>query len=139
MTASSEDPFVGTWVLNFARSTFTPGQVFLKETLLTEDLTGGQFRSTINSLPEGGPPLRIEIVYAIDGRDYAVLGSPYENVCAYHRIDDRTIEIVPRQDGRVPYRAIDQISEDGLTQTMIVKGVTAGGESYTNIAIYDRQ
>ncbi len=45
---------------------------------------------------------------------------------------------MPRQDGQIPYRAVDQVSLDGKTQTMTVRGVTPDGGTYTNIAVYDR-
>ena len=74
-SASAQEPFVGTWVLDPAASIVPPGAVLTAGTLEINNVGGGQF-TAITETTVGGMVARNEITYAVDGKDYPFTYTP---------------------------------------------------------------
>src|SRR5215469_9908197 len=72
--ALAADPFVGTWVLNLAKSSYSPGPAPATETVTIRDIGNGKFEAIIDVKDRDGKASHLEIVYANDGADYPIIG-----------------------------------------------------------------
>jgi len=55
------------------------------------------------------------------------------------KINDRTIELVGKKDGKVMLTTRSVVSKDGKTRTTTQIGKNAKGQDVHNITVYDRQ
>jgi len=74
-SASAQEAFVGTWVLDTAASTAPPGTAPTAGTLEIKNVGGGQFTS-ITETTVGGMVVHAEITFALDGKDYPITRTP---------------------------------------------------------------
>ena len=58
---------------------------------------------------------------------------------AYRKVNDRTIEVTVKKNGKVIVTARSVVSADGKTRTSTVSGTTAKGKKFNNVAVYDKQ
>jgi hypothetical protein len=59
-----------------------------------------------------------------DGRDHPVPEAAYSDTLNVEVLDDRTVEVISKKDGRVMFTEVDIVSPDGGTLTQIVKDTT---------------
>jgi hypothetical protein len=74
-SASAQEPFVGTWVLDPAASTVPPGGALTAGTLEIKNVGGGQF-TAVTETTASGMVVRNEVTYAVDGKDYPFTYTP---------------------------------------------------------------
>ena len=74
-SASAQEAFVGTWVLDTAASTAPPGTAPTAGTLEIKNVGGGQF-TYISETTVGGMVVHAEISFALDGKDYPITRTP---------------------------------------------------------------
>jgi len=74
-SASAQEAFVGTWVLDTAASTAPPGTAPTAGTLEIKNVGGGQF-TYISETTVGGMVVHAEITFALDGKDYPITRTP---------------------------------------------------------------
>ena len=74
-SASAQEAFVGTWVLDPAASTVPPGAALTAGTLEIKNVGGGRFIA-ITETTAGGMVVRNEVTYAVDGKDYPFTYTP---------------------------------------------------------------
>ena len=86
-----------------------------------------------------GGVTHLEWTGKFDGKDYILQGMDTVVTHAYRRIDDRSYEIVIKDDGVVQATARVVVSPDGKTLEVSTYGKNAGGQSVKSIAIYTRQ
>jgi hypothetical protein len=138
MAGQATDPFVGTWKLNVAKSTFTPGPAPKSETIRVEPAGEGH-KVTGETVLADGKTGRIEYVAANDGKDYPVQGSPTTDAVSARRIDTRTTELEYKKGGKTVRTLRARVSPDGKTMTLSVKGMNAQGEAVTHNVVYQKQ
>ena len=137
VTRAANDPFVGAWKLNIAKSKFEGGAP-PKSSTATITTVGDKRRVAVHTVPVSGPELTTESVAADDGKDYPMKGSPTVDTVSVIRIDDRTVERRDKKEGKVVATLRATVSPDGKTLTVTQRGVGPQGP-YTNILFYDRQ
>src|SRR5438552_14342433 len=93
------DPQMGTWKLNEAKSKITPGT--LKFTTLTFKSMFGQVKATQDGIGHDGKPIHVEWSGKFDGKDYPITGDPNADTRSYARVNDRTLEVIVKQNGMV--------------------------------------
>ena len=74
-SASAQEAFVGTWVLDPVASTAPPGTAPTAGTLEIKNVGGGQF-TYISETTVGGMVVHAEITFALDAKDYPVTRTP---------------------------------------------------------------
>lgn len=117
---AAENPFVGTWKLNPAKSKFTG------DTVKYERTASGAIQVSSEGLTYTFKP---------DGREYP---APLGYTAAWKQLDERTWEVVTRLSGKVLGTDTIKVSADGKTRTVISKGTKPNGENFQDTAVYER-
>jgi flavin-dependent dehydrogenase len=55
------------------------------------------------------------------------------------QINDHTLQVTSKKDGKVVLTAHVVVSADGRSRTVTTKGTDAQGKKYQSIAVYDKQ
>ncbi len=131
------DPQMGTWKLNEAKSKITPGTT--KFNTVTMKNMFGNIKVTSDGIDGTGKPIHVEWSGKFDGKDYSVTGSPDSDTRAYAKVNDRTMQVTVKKNGKVTANAQTVVSADGKTRTSTVTGTTAKGKKFHNTAVYDKQ
>jgi len=105
--------------------------------LITASL--GQYRVEIFSVDASGRASRTNTMTAFDGTEAAVTGEAVPTVRGYTGIDDRTFNIVDQVNGRVTTRSHCVVSSDGMTLTLMQKGVDQDGQAIDTIQVFRRR
>jgi hypothetical protein len=138
------DPFIGTWVLNRAMSTFEPGPAPQRR-ITTFEMVGDALRhvtrtsSTFRTESAGdglGGTDTVEYTARFDGKDYPITNSVLSTV-SIKRIDARTVERTGKIGGQIVETSTREVSPDGQRLTITTKGVNDGTE-YSSVQIFDR-
>jgi hypothetical protein len=132
-----EDPLLGTWVLNVAKSTFSPGPAPKSQRRTYEAHPKG-VKATIGTVYADGHSTSIEYVADYDGVEYPVAGSPDADAIVLKKIDAYTAEATLTHAGNAMATVRRVISKDGKTMTITYKGISQGGLG-TNVAVYAKQ
>ena len=131
------DPQMGTWTLIETKSKISSGTT--KFTTVTFKNTLGNIKVSNDGVDGNGKPIHVEWSGKFDGKDYAVTGSPDSDARSYTKVNDRTLQVTVKKNGKVTATAQTVISADGKTRTSTVSGTTAKGKKFHNTAVYDRQ
>ena len=136
LTAQNE-PFLGIWELNLAKSSITRGAPPRSETIVNVAEPGG-FRSTLAVV--GATSTSVEIHhYNFDGSFHQTEGSDPREL-SFKRVDPNAIEQETRRNGQVTVNRRIEVSKDGRTMTFIASGTTGGGQKYVNdTRVYEKK
>jgi hypothetical protein len=138
-TAQPKDPFVGTWVLNLAKSKYSPGPP-PKSTTTTVEAAGKGYKLSVKVEPASGPAQEWSYTTNLDGKDSPITGNnPNADTVAVKRIDAHTLESVNKKGGKVMSTQKNVVSADGKTRTVTTTGTTAQGEKVNNVAVYEKK
>jgi len=137
-SAQPSDPLLGTWKLNLAKSSFSPGPAPKAVTLKYEAAGEGMKVSIDGETPTG--KMQWGYTGALDGKENAVTGSnPDADMVALKRIGPLTTEATTKKGGKVMTTNTRVVSADGKTLTITAKGINAEGKAVHNVQVYDRQ
>src|SRR6266852_8879507 len=112
----AEDANLGTWKLNEAKSKFSSGAP--KNTSVVYEAAGDSVKVTVDGVGADGKPSHNEWTGKFDGKDYPVTGDPTADTRSYKRIDDHTLVLTNKKDGKVTISARITVSADGKTRTV---------------------
>ena len=132
------DSLVGTWVLNVAKSKYTPGPPPKDQTTIFE-AAGQGLKVTTKGTDSTGKPTMTEYTANYDGKDYPVTGNPDWDMVSLKRINANTVEFTRKKAGKVVQTATSVVSKDGKTRTITSKGVNAQGQKINNIGVYEKK
>jgi hypothetical protein len=132
------DPLLGTWVLNVAKSKYTPGPPPKEQTTIFE-AAGQGLKVTTNGIDSSGKPIMMTFTANYDGKDYPVTGNPDWNMVSLKRINANTVEFTRKRAGKVVQTATGVVSKDGQIRTLTATGVNAQGQKIHNVAVYDKK
>jgi hypothetical protein len=158
LAAQRAEPVLGTWALNVAKSTFSPGPAPKSETRtyvmagqdtkitfkgVSEPRTYRLVRQEIKVTSEGvdsdGKPTMAEWTVSYDGKDYPITGDPDADTVSLRRIDAFTTVFSHKKSDRVVITGTQAISKDGTVMTITTKGVNAKGQTMNNVAVFEKQ
>jgi hypothetical protein len=141
VSAQAQDPWVGTWKLNLAKSKYEPANLAPKsQTLKQEAMAGGGMMATTDGTDAQGKATHTEIMTMFDGKPSEVKGAPdAKTTRVYKRIDQRTYEYVQTVDGKLTTTVRTVVAADGKTRTITTTGKNAQGQTVNNVAFYDKQ
>jgi hypothetical protein len=134
---AADDPNMGTWKLNEAKSTFSPGSS--KNQTVVYEAAGDQVKVTVDGVDGNGQPTHNEWTGKFDGKYYAVTGSPTSDMRSYRRINSRTLALREKKGSKVVVTGTITVAKDGKTRTLITNGTNANGKRFHNTALYDKQ
>ena len=138
--AAPVDPSMGTWKVNLANSKFDPGPPLRSATFTREPLEDEFFRETVDDVSAQGQAGHTEVTAKFDGEDYPNKGAQGANPTrAFRRIDDFTIEVVNKVDGKVTNSSRQMVSRDRKTMTVTLTGQSAQGQLINDMRVFDKQ
>jgi hypothetical protein len=134
---AADNPFIGAWKLNNAKSKFSPGTEMGTNYIMTFEQVGDQVKRTDKGTSPDGKPIDISMSTRWDGVDHDQGTSGL--TVAVKRINTRTVEVTLKHEGTVVVAHHASISPDGNTMTVTSKGVDRGGHKVDNTAIFEKQ
>lgn len=127
---------IGTWKLNEAKSKFPAGATKTSTVIYAAD--GDQVKVTTEGTDGDGKPFKDEWVGKLDGKDYPFVGNT-SRTRAYKQINDRTLEIITKKDGKVMSSGRAVVSADGKTRTVDIHWTSSDGKKMSFRAVYDKE
>ena len=135
---AQNQPFVGTWKVDVAKSRYEPGAAPKSEILRFEPV-GERFKLSLDGVNQQGP-YHSEASGKFDGIDVPVVATPARQAAftyAVSRIDERTWEIVIKVNGQRRLMVRNVVSEDGKTMRGVSTVVNGG--HINQVVLYEKQ
>jgi hypothetical protein len=133
---AADDPMMGTWKLNEAKSKLAPGAP--KNSTVTYAAAGDQIKVTVDGTDADGKPAHSEWTGKFDGKDYPVTGDVTADMRSYKKEGKDTLELTNKKDGKVTMTGKVVVSADGKTRTVTINGTDAKGAKVTSTGVYDK-
>jgi len=138
MAVAADNPFLGTWKLNEAKSHIPAGAAKITSAVYSP-AANDMVTVTTDGVDAKGNPIHTEWTGKFDGKPYPVTGSP--------DVDNRTMEargvrtlITSNLKGvKLVYKGKIEISADGQSRTVDITGTTPDGKPYKATYFYDKQ
>ena len=134
---ASDDPNMGTWKLNEAKSKIGAGAP--KNNTVVYAPAGDSVKVTVDGIDGTSKPSHSEWTGKFDGKDHPVTGNPNEDMRSYTRVDDRTLSFSQSKGGKVMTTGKIAVSADGKSRTVTTTTTTADGKKVNSTAVYDKQ
>ena len=148
--APPDNPIVGTWKLDVAKSSFTPGPGWQSQTRTyrATRLGGSSHPSQPNErgasvswsgVGASGETMQVSYTYDYDGKDYVMKGSANYDTLNAVPVDAFTVKSEEKRDGKVVGIAMRRVSADGKVLTITDEGTNRKGEQFSQVLVFDRQ
>src|ERR1051325_2096483 len=125
VVASAQNPNMGTWKLNEAKSHFAKGAT--KNHTVVYEMAGDDTKVTVDGTDGSGNAVHSEWTGKFDGKYYAVSGDQASDMRMYRRVNKRTLSIRGKKDGKSTLSGTITVSRDGKTRTVTTSGRNAQG------------
>ena len=135
--AFAQSPQMGTWKLNEAKSRVAAGAQ--KNTTVVYEAQGDDVKVTTDGTVGDGNPIHTEWTGKFDGKDYPLTGDPAGDTRAYKMVNDHTLTMENKKDGKVTTTARIVVSADGKSRTLSLHSTDPSGKKLSSTAIYDKQ
>jgi len=139
---SKDDPALGTWKLNVAKSTFTPGPPIKGDTRSYEVNDAGWLIVTTETIQPDGARTGVRFAAKFDGKPYPQIGrfAPTVTLITYEPVDKRTLKYTQFDvNGKVNSTNTRTVSPDGRTMTIEQRTTNAAGHPVVNVELFERQ
>jgi len=133
----AQNPFIGTWKLNDAKSKFGPGAT--KNTTVTYEAAGDSIKVTVDGVDSAGNPANSVWTGKFDGKAYPVTGGSEGSTRSYRKIGMRTLAFTERSGGKITVAGRIVLSADGKSRTVTSTSTDASGKKIQSVAVYDKQ
>ena len=133
---AQDNPFVGTWKLNVAKSKYVPGPPPQSSTR-TWDASGMVMVSGVNA---AGKSLSYGYTIKDDGKDYPTMGAIPNTAdkIMSKKVDANTFQATFTKAGTQVETTSFKVSDGGKTLTIHAKGKTPAGE-FDNLQVWEKQ
>jgi hypothetical protein len=129
---------LGTWKLNVAKSTYSPGPAPRSGTF-TFQKEGQDLKNTSEGIDAEGKPVKAVFIHIYDGKPYPTTGAPGVDSSSYTRVDANIVKFTRMNAGKVVQTGFHVVSSDGKSLTVITAGTDASGREINNHAVYEKQ
>lgn len=129
---------VGTWELNVAKSSITPGPLPKNETR-TYELNGQRVRAVHKGIGPDGKPTHVDYTASFDGKDYPYTGSTLYDTLALTPVDTHTASFIQKINGKVALTGTRVISKDRKTMTVSGKGTNRQGQATDIRLVFEKR
>jgi hypothetical protein len=133
----ADDPQMGTWKLNEAKSKFAPGVP--KNHTVVYETAGDNVKITVDGTDKDGKSTHNEWTGKFDGKDYPVTGDPTSDMRSYQKVGDRVLKMKIKKDGKVTITGRIVVSADGKSRIVTTGEPGAKGKDFRNRTVYDKQ
>lgn len=137
--AAADDPMLGSWKLNIAKSKFGSGPAIKEETNQVEPFGGNGIKLTAQIIRADGTKVTESYAGTFDGKEFSVGGDPNVDAAYLRRIDANTMERVNKKAGKPTTTMKYVVSNDGKTKTVTISGATAKGEQVNIVLVFEKQ
>ena len=135
--SAADNPNMGTWKLNEAKSKIPAGAP--KNTTVVYSADGDNVKVTTDGVDGKGQPAHSEWVGKFDGKDYPVTGGASGTTRAYKVVNERTMDITGKVDGKENLHGKIEVAKDGKSRTVDIEGTSADGKKVKSKGVYDKQ
>jgi len=133
----ADSPQLGTWKLNEAKSKFGPGAT--KNHTVVYETSGDSVKVTVDGVDGSGNAVHNEWTGKFDGKYYPVTGDPTSDQRAYRKINNHTLALTGKKDGKVTLTGRVVVSANGRIRTVTTTATGSNGKKTSNRAVYDKQ
>jgi len=133
----AEDANMGTWKLNEAKSKIPAGAI--KNTTVTYAAEGDSVKVTTDGTGPDGQPMQTEWTGKFDGKDYPLTGDRTSDARSYAKVNDHTLTLENKKDGKATTKGKIVVSADGKTRTLTTSAKDSAGKPIKSTAVYDKQ
>jgi hypothetical protein len=144
LLGAQENPAVGTWKLDVAKSKFSPGPP-PKSAQLVIEAAGDGVKTSFEEVEADESHMGYEYTAPLDGKDHPVSGpsrpdrlSGAETVVLRPN-GSRSYGAMFKKSGQVVMTNMTSVSKDGKTLTLIVNGADAKGEPLKLMTVWEKQ
>jgi hypothetical protein len=137
--AYAQDPNVGSWKVDSAKSKYNPAGLAPKSVTVKSSAVGKGLNVVVDVVDNTGKPLHYEYTVTYDGQDVPVKGDPGRDTTAMKRIDDLTFEQTNKKGGKVTTVSRLVYAKDGKSRTQTTTGVNPQGDKINNTVVWVRQ
>ncbi len=137
----AEDPRVGTWKLNFAKSKMpSSAQQALKEETLVAREVGDYYEVTSTGKDMDGATFSSKYTFPIQGGTAKYQNALPEGISdIFTIIDANTMYLTRLRNGKQVFVLRSVISKDGKTMQNTTIGIDAEGKPFERVTVFDRQ
>jgi hypothetical protein len=128
------DPLLGTWKFNPEKSTSTAP--LAKSAVNTYTKDGENIAFNMEAIDAQGKPFKVSFQQIYDGMPHPNPGAVFD-ASAYTRVGN-TINFTRFRQGKA-VEVTQVVIVPGKTLTFTGEGITAGGQPYHSVVVYDRQ
>jgi hypothetical protein len=133
----AQNPFMGTWTLNEAKSKLAPGAP--KNNKVVYETEGIHFKVTTDGIDGAGTSTHSEWTGKFDGKDYPVKGDSNQDSRSYKRKGIHELDLLVKKGTQVTTTGRIVVSDGGKSRTVTSHGTDAQGKKYASTAVYDQQ
>jgi len=137
---AQNNPLVGTWKLDVAKSKYDPGPA-PKSLTRTVEAQGDGVKYTFDGVAADGSAISYSFSVQFDGKDNPISGSmpAGADTVAATRTDSNHFVATLKKGGKVLGTSKVAISSDGKVTTVDATGTTATGAKMHEVQVYDKQ
>lgn len=137
VVCSADEPNMGTWKLNEAKSKFGAGAT--KNHTVVYEPAGDMIKVIVDGTDSDGNATHNEWTGKFDRKYYAVTGDATSDMRSYRRINSRTLALTAKKGSKITLTGRITLSADGKTRTVTTSGINSKGKRVRNTAVYDKQ
>ncbi len=135
---AAENPFAGTWKVNTAKSKLAGSGIGASGGVRVE-CDGKTYKASVDTTNEKGQPIKFDYEGTLDGKPGKVTGSAAIDELSLKRVNNHTIDVTGKKDGKVVYTDKRTVSSDGKTYTISRTGTSPAGKKYHATIVFDKQ
>ena len=133
----ADNPHMGTWKLNEAKSKFGKGAT--KNNTVVYEAAGDSIKVTVDGVDGDGNAIHSEWTGKFDGKFYPLTGDPTGDSRSYRKINNRTLVLTGKKGKKVTVSGRIVVAPNGKTRTVTTTGVNSKGKRVTTRAVYDKE
>lgn len=134
---AADNPNMGTWKLNSAKSKIPAGTAMNTTVVYSAD--GDNVRVTTDGVDGKGQPAHSEWVGKFDGKDYPVTGGADGTTRAYKVVNDRKMDLTNKVNGKETLHGTVEVAKDGKSRVVDLEGTSPDGKKTKSKGVYDKQ
>jgi hypothetical protein len=135
---SDASPYLGTWVLNRAKSNFHGDPGYQSQTMTVTEAGGGMLHYAFDSVDSDGKSSHVEYGTMLDGKSYPIANSAFFDSNKSEPLGPRKVKWTVMKDGKPVAWGVDRVSKDGKTKYE-TENWQHDGKLFSYQLVFDRQ
>ncbi len=136
---ADDNPYLGTWKLNAAKSK-AENTTVPKSMTRTVTAAGAMVKYVFEGVGQDGAALNYSFTIAYDGKDYPVTGTGMPggaDTISIKRTGSKATAVL-KKGGKEVGTSTSDVSADGKTTTLTASGKTADGKMVSSVSVYEK-